>query len=50
MGWSWADFEDTPRWVCDVLIEQIQADAAERELEKQRREQEAEMKRRHGRH
>lgn len=47
MGWSWDEFEDTPKWVVDVLIEQVQADEAKRESDRQA--DEAKRKHRGGR-
>lgn len=45
MAWSWADFEECPGDVVEILLRQIQEDAHEREAEKDA----AELRRRHGR-
>jgi len=34
MRWSWADLLDTPAWVVDVLIAQLQQEAAEQESQR----------------
>lgn len=45
MGWSWAEFEDCPKYVVDHLTKQLQRDHDEREAKRQADE----LKRRHGR-
>lgn len=44
MGWSWDQWEECPKWVADVLLEQLNRDHEEREAKKQAED----LKRRHG--